>query len=235
MKNVLQKIVSKYHHLAAHIQNKGLGNFISAKIYDNTIKLRLYLAGVNFSKTAAQQQQATATSLNNDAHENQPSSFYDLKKGFSVLPLSKNEIELLDIGCGSGRVMNYCMLQRMKKVIGIDLDEEAISFASNNCTILKQKGSTTNFSIEKADATAFSIPHEINTVYMFNPFGGQTMQAVAANIISHAQKNNKAVYLIYCMPSFKDVFEANASCRKIYEEFNKNKTHAELAVYAINA
>lgn len=230
---MLQKLINKFRHLAAHAKNKGLANFISAKIYDSSIKLRLRMAGVNFSKTKAQQAAATAVSLNNDAHENQSSSYYDLKKSFTFLPFGISEINLLDIGCGSGRVLNYCMLSNVKTVTGIDLDEEALQLAEQNCAVLKQKSSTTAYIVERADATLFAIPPQVNTIYMFNPFGSQTMQAALQNILNHVAASNRPLYLIYCMPSFKNIFEANTHCRKVYEEYNKDKSRCELCIFEI--
>ena len=229
--NPLQKI----KNLSAHIRNTGLLEFINTKLYDYFIRVKLMTAGVNFRKTNAQLAQRTAASANNDAHENQASSFYSLKKGLVVLPLAAKEISLLDIGCGSGRVMNYYMLQKVKAVAGIDLDDDALQIAAANCKLLFEKGYATQYAVEKADATVYPIPRSVNTVYLFNPFGRQTMQATVENIIGHAKKINSPVFVIYCMPAFKDIFESNTACTKIFEEFNKDKTRAELTVFKIAA
>jgi 2-polyprenyl-3-methyl-5-hydroxy-6-metoxy-1,4-benzoquinol methylase len=231
---MLQKITDKLRHLAAHAKNKGLCNFIAAKAYDTFIKMRLRNAGINFSHTKGQQVAATAISVNKDAHENQASSYYDIKMSIAFLPFDVSKINLLDIGCGSGRVLNYAMLCNVNAVTGIDLDEEALQLAAQNCETVKKKGSTTSFTIAKADATLFDIPEPVNTVYMFNPFGLQTMQAVLQNIFRHVKVTNRPLYLIYCMPAYKAVFEASSNCRKIFEDFNKSGTISELCIYAIN-
>lgn len=229
------KLLQKIKNLSEHIRNTGFREFASTKLYDYFIRMQLIRAGVNFRKTTAQLAQSTAVSANNDAHENQASSFFILKKGIAALPLAIPEISLLDIGCGSGRVMNYCMLRKVKAVAGIDLDDDALQIAAANCKLLFDKGYKTPYAVENADATVYSIPASVNTVYLFNPFGRQTMQATAANIIGHAKKINTAVFVIYCMPAFKDIFENNTACTKIYEEFNKDKTRAELTVFKISA
>lgn len=230
---MLQKIKDKLRHLAAHAKNKGLANFVAAKVYDTFIKMRLRRAGINFSKTKAQEIAATAVSVNKDAHENQASSYYDIKKSFALLPFAISEINLLDIGCGSGRVLNYAMLCNVNAVTGIDLDEEALRLAAQNCEAVKKKGSTTLFTVTRADATLFDISQQVNTVYMFNPFGSQTMQAVLQKILVHVNATNRPLYLIYCMPAYKTVFEASTQCRKLYEEFNKAATISELCVFEI--
>lgn len=227
--------MNKLNSLLAHVRNTGLKEFVYTKLYDYFIRMKLMAAGANFSKTKAQLAQAAAASINSDAHENQASSFYTLKKGLAVLPLKPNEISLLDIGCGSGRVMNYCMLRKINSVAGIDLDDDALAIALANCTLLFDKGYKTPFAVNKADATVYSIPEIVNTVYLFNPFGGQTMQATMENIVAHAKRTMQPVFVIYCMPSFKTVFENNAACTKMYEEFNKDKSRAELTVFKIHS
>jgi predicted RNA methylase len=230
---MLQKITGKLQHLAAHVKNRGLANFIAAKSYDTFIKMLLRNAGINFSLTKAQQSAATAVSVNKDAHENQASSYYDIKKSIAFLPFDVSKVNLLDIGCGSGRVLNYAMLCNVNAVTGIDLDEEALQLAAQNCEAVKKKGSTTSFTVAKEDATLFDIPEPVNTVYMFNPFGLQTMQAVLQNILRHVKKTNRPLYLIYCMPAYKTVFESSNYCSKLYEEFNKAATISELCVFEI--
>lgn len=232
---MLQKITDKLHHLAAHVKNKGLTNFIATKTYDTFVKIRLRKAGINFSHTKAQQVAATADSVNKDAHENQASSYYDIKKSFTFLPFGVGEINLLDIGCGSGRVLNYAMLCNVKAVTGIDLDEEALQLAAENCEAVKQNGSATAFTVEKADATLFNIPEQVNTIYMFNPFGSQTMHAVLQKLLDHAAVTNRPLFLIYCMPAFKSIFENNTNCRKMYEELNKPGIVSELCIFEIAA
>jgi 16S rRNA G966 N2-methylase RsmD len=230
---MLKKITDKLRHLAAHVKNKGLGNFLAAKTYDTFIKFRLRNAGINFSQTQAQQAAATTVSVNKDAHENQASSYYDIRKGFSYLPFGISEINLLDIGSGSGRVLNYAMLRNVQSVFGIDLDEEAIQLAAQNCEAVKHKGSKTSYAVKSADATLFHIPEAVNTVYMFNPFGNETTQAVLQKMLCHVKATDRPLYLIYCMPAYKTVFETSVHCRKIYEEYNKAATISELCVFEI--
>jgi predicted RNA methylase len=229
------QLLNKLSSLLAHIRNTGLQEFVSTKLYDYFIRFKLAQAGVNFSKTKAQLAQATAPSINNDAHENQASSFFTLKKGLAALPLQPAEISLLDIGCGSGRVINYCMLRAVNAVAGIDLDDEALTIAAANCGLLFDKGYKTPYTVTKADATVYAVPETVNVFYLFNPFGRQTMQAAMENMVAHAKKIKMPVYVIYCMPSFKDVFENCSGCTKLYEAFNKDKSRAELTVFKITA
>ena len=223
----------KYFHLYSQIQNMGFTTFIVSKLYDHFIRLRLKLKGVTYNVSTPQNEPAIVASAGKDAHENQPSSFYILKEGLKCLPLTYKEIVLLDIGCGNGMVLNFGMLLKFKQVNGIDLNKTALEKATLNCSKIYQAVNQTEYNVQYADAVEYNIPDAVNVIYLFNPFGSVTMEKVAANIFNHANKTGKIIYVIYCMPSFKYIFEANAACKKIYETYNKNKTQVELTVFKI--
>lgn len=227
--NFLFRLKNKYGHLRHHVKNAGIKGFVITKIYDHYIGLKLKAAGVAHYTSAA----PVAASTLQDAHENQPSYFYSLKLGLKAVPLPCNQISLLDIGCGNGKVLNYGMLQHFKAVTGIELEPLALEKAMANCNKLQQKGYSTPFEIKNADAVHYTIPEGVNVIYMFNPFGVQTMQKVAANIIDHAKKMGSTIYVVYCMPSFQHIFEELPGCQKVYAMYNKDKTQKELSVFKI--
>lgn len=233
--SVLNRLQSKYVHLSKHIKNVGIKVFIVTKIYDHYIGLRLKAMGISYNNAAASPLHAVVESALKDAHENQPSSFYAVKNGLSAVPLPHAQISLLDIGCGNGKILNFGMLLQLKAVTGIELDESALEKAISNCNKMQQKGYSTPFNITGTDAVNYIIPESVNVIYLFNPFGSQTMQKVAANIAHHAKQSHKDVYIIYCMPSFEYVFEAQDKCTKLFEIYNKNKSQKELTVLKIAA
>lgn len=179
------------------------------------------------------EQEGIANSINNDAHLNWPSSYYELKQGLGALPISVNQINLLDYGCGNGNVLLYGMFKNMAGVTGIDLDKKALHTARKNCSVMAAKGFKTTFTVIEADAAGFQIPEEVNVIYLFNPFGEQTTNAVAANIFSHVKAFNKVLYVIYFLPSYRTVFDNNSLCTILYERTNRVGHNAEMTVYRV--
>jgi predicted RNA methylase len=188
--------------------------------------------GVSFTEDPEVQSNTLSNAEFKDVHANQPSSFYTLKKAFSHIDQKPENISLLDIGCGSGRVLSYAMLLNFRKVFGIDLDENGIEKAISNCTQMQKNGFTTIFNIQIADATRYDLPEGINVIYMFNPFGEQTMKTDLNNIITYCTHLNKSIYLIYCNPVYINLFEEKKECEKLYECYFKNKTR-EMVIYSI--
>lgn len=225
------RFVKKLTDLKAHIAKDGLRFYLNTKIYDFYIRLRLRMYGLSALKSLSDS--GITNSKFNDAHLNWPSSYYELKQGLKVLPIPLSEMNLLDYGCGNGNVLLFGMFNKFSKVTGIDLDEKALSQAEKNCRTLSGKGFETPFSLEHADAATFQISDKINVIYLFNPFGEVTTQAVAENIFSHVKKINKPVYVIYFLPSYKAIFDQNDLCTTIFERNSLSNKNAEMTVYRV--
>jgi predicted RNA methylase len=196
-------------------------------------KRRLKKLGVIHPDLSVNVEATKARSLNKDAHENQPSSFYMLGKTFRRIKLNYQDCSMLDIGCGTGRVLTFGMLLGFKRVMGIDLDEEGIKQAITNCNMMEKNGHNTTFDVRVADACHLTIPGDVSLIYMFNPFGGKTMETVLENIIAHVKSHKKELHVIYSNPTQKALFENRDEVTKINESFFKNGK-ADVAIYKIN-
>lgn len=229
--NIYSKLMNKYRNIRNHIQYKGLAFFLATKLYDRYYQIKFKQKGITHGFGKNELDETIAHSAHKDAHENQPSSFYALREGFRQTKLACVDIALIDIGCGDGRVMNYGMQLNFKKVIGIDLNRTALQKAECNCIKMKQSGSKTQFHVEYADAVYFNIPADVNLVYLFNPFGKKTMKEFAHNLISHIQRLGHDIYIVYCIPSFKEVFEAYPGSTKIFESLNNEGSHVYMSIF----
>jgi predicted RNA methylase len=142
---------------------------------------------------------------------------------------------MLDIGCGAGRALAFGMQQNFEQVSGIDLDEPALEQAMINCRNLQQHGSNTQFSILRMDATTCPIPETVNVLYLYNPFGMKTMQAVVDNIMKHMDKRKEDLYIIYSNPTYRELFNAYPVCNKIFQSSYKDINRADLSIFRIKS
>ncbi|MCP9751048.1 class I SAM-dependent methyltransferase [Ferruginibacter sp. HRS2-29] len=213
---------------------KGYTRAFLETLYEVLQKRKLKKIGVIHPDLSDNLEATKAKSLYKDAHENQPSSFYMLKKAFRRLQLKAQGIHMLDIGCGAGRVLTFGMLLRFKRVTGVDLDEEGIRKAICNCRRMQENGYATDFDISAADACNLKIPDDVNLIYMFNPFGEKTMNTVLDGIISHVKNTGKELHVIYSNPTHKAIFDGKPEVTKIHESFFKNKK-PDVAIYRIKS
>ncbi|MFT3908893.1 MAG: methyltransferase domain-containing protein [Ferruginibacter sp.] len=223
----------KFKNISQHIKYKGLSVFLISKLYDRSQKNKLKKLGINHAPVTGDVSLIRSKALNNDAEENMPSSFYEFMEGLKKTGLKKTDVALLDVGCGEGRILNFGMLLHFKRVAGIDLADEALKNAIENCAKMKRLGFDTPYTVEHADAALYTIPENINLIYLFNPFREKTMEAFMDNVIGQINNRQSEMHVIYCVPVWRKVFDRYPECTKIYEGYNQDKTDAYISVFKI--
>lgn len=211
----------------------GVPAFFLFKMKEQYYKQRFKKMGVFYPESQRSHFGANQQSLNKDCKKNQSSSYYKMKMAFSVLGQDYSGLSLLDIGCGDGKVINFAMLLKFKKVTGIDLDEAAIERAVKNCNKMKEGGCLVPYDIQCTDAAKYNIPPGTDVIFMFNPFGRQTMEAVLKNILHYCEVNKTEVNIIYVVPVHKDLFDANKRLSNVYQ-FPRTGKITEIAIYKIS-
>jgi SAM-dependent methyltransferase len=227
-------MVNRFKRINAEIKYYGLFNIVRTKAIELHYKRKFKNLGIVYYRENNPVNVLNTLSVNKDACLNQATDYYTLKKAFDFAGIIYSKINLLDIGCGYGKVLNFGMLMNFKTVIGIDLDEAAVDIAISNAGKMEANGFKTPYHFHTADACHFQIPVGINIIFMANPFGEKTMQQVMANIIAYQQNINKDLYIVYSVPVHQDVLNAYIECKKIYESFNGDKTSSEIVIYKIN-
>ena len=225
-------ISTKYNFLKNDAAKKGIFRSFLENLFEFSNKKKFSQMGVAHPDFCKNLDETNATSLFKDANENQPSSFYSLNKAFKQLKLKPAEISMVDIGCGSGRVLSFGMLSGFKEVYGVDLDRSGLEKAQQNCETMLRNGATTIFTLMYADASTYAIPKDVNVIYMFNPFGEKTMRKIVENIINYSAGVIKNVYIIYSNPTCKHLFDNNNKFRKVLETYFKNKK-PDITIYQL--
>ena len=93
------------------------------------------------------------------------------------------EFVLCDVGCGSGiSTLFFNHKYPFKRFCGFDFSEKLIGLAENNKVI----ASNNDFDISKVDFEVFDakkvkLQNERNAIFMFNPFGWETMSRFIEN------------------------------------------------------
>jgi len=155
------------------------------KDYNDDKKLGIDTLGWYFTKndTSPYKDQYPANSL---VHS-------ELKQLMDSIKLGENDV-FIDIGCGAGRVKAAVAAKRLKKVMGIEIEERVVMRAKENASTLKVKN--TDIEIFQADAGNFDYKG-ITVYFINNPFGWKTLIKVRGAIKKSLEADPRKIRIIY--------------------------------------
>ena len=143
------------------------------------------------------------TSGRDDSHADQYRYPYE-PTPYSVLERLANtgyigkKNELLDYGCGKGRVDFFMAYQVKCHAIGIEYDERIYDKAIENQKSALSAGCT---QFEKMNAEQFIVPENADCMYFFNPFSVEILKRVIARILESYYDNPRHIQLFFYYPS----------------------------------
>lgn len=108
----------------------------------------------------------------------------------------------IDIGCGKGAALLLALKHGFRSVIGVELNGRLVPIARANvekyCTNRKLD---CRAQVVQGDAVAFDFPDEPTVLFLFNPFGAETMRDVLDNLERSLERNPREVVVAYMNPT----------------------------------
>ncbi|CAH2605720.1 Class I SAM-dependent methyltransferase (plasmid) [Rhodovastum atsumiense] len=124
-----------------------------------------------------------------------------------------SEDVLLDYGCGAGRVICVAARHGVRRAIGVDIDPAFCAIAERNVASLK--GVAVRPEVIEADAGQLAVPDETTIVFMYNPFGSNTLRQALTNIQESVARRPRRVRLAYGNPVHADLVGSFSGFREI--------------------
>lgn len=147
-----------------------------------------------------------------------PTFYGRLQRMVDYLRLGEKDV-FVDIGCGKGRVVFFVALQKLNKVIGLEVDKDLIDIGRKNLKNLKLSNSP--IELIHADATNFDL-REGTVFFMFNPFGIKTLEKVINNIKESLTVNPRKIRIVYYAPAYYSLLDSQNWLIREGEIENKN-------------
>jgi predicted RNA methylase len=161
-------------------------------------------------------QRSRARSTYGDSANYKPVPLAQLEKLFDALPIDPAQHAFIDLGCGMGAAL-VCALERgFAEVIGVELDPELAGCAQQNLKrVHDYLRPEARADVVIADAVEYRFPDTPSLIFMYNPFGQDTMRAVLANVEKSLARNPRELYIAYFNPVQRDVLESSAALSSI--------------------
>ena len=157
-----------------------------------------------------------------DSVEYVPVPYYFLRQSLKYINYSRGSI--IDIGCGSGRVLRYFQKYTKNnngyKFIGIDINTKVLDLGRKFNSEIK---------FINIDAKLYDLPEDTILIYLFNPFGQASMSNFIDNVLSQKNKFKNKERIIYVSPVHMDLFDKGF--KLIFK--NINKFYKGIAVFEL--
>lgn len=162
--------------------------------------------GIDSSKIDnLQRQQINSPNLQH-ASIYQPTNYYLIEKAFDYLKSENANNNILDFGCGKGRVMIVAAFFGFKKISGVEFAQSFCEEAAWNIEKIQPLFPETKFEVFCEDAADFKIKNDQTVFFFFNPFDEKIMLTVVKNILSSFRINPRKIYAVYINPLHKEIF-----------------------------
>ena len=145
----------------------------------------------------------------------QGANYFLLENVFEFLQTIEGTKNILDYGCGKGRVLAVAAYYGFEKITGIEFAKELCEAARKNIIPFQQKFPEKIFNVIHANAVDYRIEKDTNVFFFFNPFNEVVMLSVVKNILKSLKEYSREVYVVYLNPVHNEIF-LSAGFEQIY-------------------
>ena len=128
------------------------------------------------------------------------------------LDIAHREYVFVDLGSGKGRALMLASRFPFQAIIGVELSRHLHQVACRNIELFRagwQQCRTISSRCE--NATLFDCPAGNIVLYLFNPFGAETLRSVISKLEGLSSESPRTIYLIYVKPVHRKLFDESES------------------------
>jgi len=126
----------------------------------------------------------------------------------SRLDITHADYTFVDLGCGKGRALLLASSFPFKQIIGVELSPQLHHTSLLNIRRFRSDSQRCMNIVSLCEnATLYTFPPENTVLYLFNPFGADTLRSVVAHLDWSLRTVPRRVYVIYVKPVHRRVFD----------------------------
>lgn len=152
------------------------------------------------------------------------------------LALQRDAFAFVDMGSGKGRALLVASEFPFAKIVGIELSPQLHHIAQANVARYRPASQQcTNFDLRCMDVVDYKYGSEPVVLFLFDPFGRETLQSVVDNLEASLREKPREAYVVYVYPRFEDVLENSDVLRKVREGGPPFRPWSRYVVYAASS
>ena len=149
------------------------------------------------------------------------------------LALQADTFAFVDMGSGKGRALLVASEFAFAKIVGIELSSHLHRIAEENIKRYSPASQQcTAFQPLCMDVVDYDYGPEPPVLFLFDPFGRETLQSVVANLEESLSANPREAFVVYIYPQFEDVLQSSHALRKVGEGGPPWRPWSRYVVYA---
>ena len=160
-------------------------------------------------------------------YESKPFDHSSIDHVFEEICALPCEMSFFDMGCGKGQILMMAAISGMKRIGGIDFNEDLVRTGRKNMKALKIAAD-----IKCGDATKCQDLDDYNVFFMYNPFGEEAVCKVMCNIKESVNRRKRETFLVYGNPFYHEIV-INMECVSLYKQVNVDLYDPILNIYRI--
>jgi hypothetical protein len=151
----------------------------------------------------------------------------------SSLALPPDTFAFVDMGSGKGRALLVASEFAFARLVGIELSPHLHRIAQENIKRYSPASQQcTAFELHCMDVVDYRYGPEPPVLFLFDPFGRETLQSVIANLEASLAAQPREAFVVYIYPRFEDVLQGSTVLRKVAEGGPPWRPWSRYVVYA---
>jgi SAM-dependent methyltransferase len=149
-----------------------------------------------------------------------PSVFQEVLRHWLQTLASPADVErysFIDVGSGLGRALLLATALPFREVIGVESIANFVTGAKKNIEIWATKGhKQPSITLYQQDALDFRFPSAPVIIFLYNPFGENTLRQLLARLQATYQGLASSIDVLYCHPKFGYVLTEGAMFKELW-------------------
>lgn len=151
-------------------------------------------------------------------HDYFPSSIRAFNRVLRDLRITQDDV-FVDYGCGMGRALVLAARAPFRALIGFDVSERLLAAAHDNLRRTVPEARRASITVLHCDARDFRLPGDATVLYFYNPFHGEILAAVFADIARSLRDHPRRLRIVFNNPSHFRQVEAQYPWLRVRGEY----------------